>query len=187
MTSNNWSDNICRSFVMNNSIKILSRAETESLLSSLCKLLIDCVASGASIGFLPPLSPTLAENYWKSVAEDLDSGERVLLVAQKDTEILGAVQFELAMKENAKHRAEIQKLMVHTKHRGKGIARILMTRTEEIAFGLGRTLLVLDTKQGDAAETLYEKWDYQRVGVIPQYAKSADGRLHGTVFFYKSL
>ena len=172
---------------MSNSIKILSRAETKNLLPSLCELLIDCVASGASIGFLPPLSQTVAENYWRSIAEDTDLGERVLLVAQQNTQILGAVQLEFAVKENAKHRAEIQKLMVHTEHRGKGIARIMMTRIEEIAFGLGRTLIILDTKQGDAAEALYEKWDYQRVGVIPQYVKDADGRLHGTVFFYKSL
>ena len=172
---------------MNDWVKNLNGAEAENLLSSLSELLIDCVASGASIGFLPPLSQTTAENYWKSIVEDLNSGERVLLVAQKDTEILGAVQLELATKENAKHRAEIQKLMVHTKYRGKGIARMLMTRIEAIAFELGRTLIVLDTKQGDAAETLYEKWNYQRVGVIPQYVKEADGRLHGTVIFYKSL
>ena len=47
--------------------------------------------------------------------------------------------------------------------------------------------LVLDTRQGDVAERLYLKQGYIRAGSIPQYARSADGTLHTTVFFYRLL
>lgn len=169
------------------SIKNLSRAEAEGVKLSLCELLIDSVSSGASVGFLPPLAEDDAMNYWQGVIDDLDSGKRILIVAQEDGEVLGTVQLELAAKPNANHRAEIQKLLVHTRHRNRGVARALITELENIAHERELTLLFLDTIQGDTAEKLYEKWNYVRVGVIPHYAKWTDDKLHGTVIFYKYL
>lgn len=166
-------------------IRSLNSEEAKKILLELCELLIDTVSNGASIGFLPPLSFEVASAYWTSVIDDLDSGNRVLLLAHNESEVFGAVQLEIATKENAQHRAEIQKLMVHTQHRNKGIAKALMMEVEDIARAKGRRLLVLDTKQGDMAEKLYEKWNYIRAGAIPHYAKCADGKLHSTVLFYK--
>ena len=110
-----------------------------------------------------------------------------MFAAVGNGEIFGTVQLELAAKQNAQHRAEVQKLMVHSKHRKKGIAKALMDQMEAAARETGRTLLVLDTLEGDTAERLYEKWNYQRAGSIPQYARCADGKLHPTVLFYKFL
>jgi len=50
-----------------------------------------------------------------------------------------------------------------------------------------RSLLVLDTRGGDVAEGIYQKLGYQLVGTIPQYARSSDGNLHDTVFYYRLL
>jgi hypothetical protein len=62
-----------------------------------------------------------------------------------------------------------------------------MQEIEQAARECGRTLLVLDTRQGDAAEQLYRSLEYREAGVIPMYARSATGTLDGTVFFYKML
>jgi acetyltransferase len=48
-------------------------------------------------------------------------------------------------------------------------------------------LLVLDTRLGDAAERLYARMGYRRVGVIPKFALSLVGRLEATVIFYRNL
>jgi hypothetical protein len=40
---------------------------------------------------------------------------------------------------------------------------------------------------GDAAERLYERLGWMRVGVIPDYALYPDGRLCATTVFYKQL
>ena len=88
---------------------------------------------------------------------------------------------------NAKHRAEVMKLMVHRRARGQGIGRALMLGLEEEARRVGRTLLVLDTRAGDAAERLYARLGYTRVGVIPRYARSASGSLDDTVYFYREI
>jgi len=62
-----------------------------------------------------------------------------------------------------------------------------MRRLEDLARERGRVLLVLDTREGDAAELLYQKLGYTVAGVIPGYARSASGALDGSVFYYKHL
>jgi acetyltransferase len=153
----------------------------------LAALLIDCVESGASVGFIPPLSVSEALRYWDELAHDLQSGSRLLVVALVDTHVAGAVQLALCTKKNGLHRAEVEKLMVHTRHRSAGIGRALVERIEQLAKEHNRKLLVLDTRSGDIASLLYRKCGYIEAGQIPNYALSASGRLDATQFFYKQL
>jgi len=154
---------------------------------ALGELLIDVVGAGASVGFLPPLSPEVAESYWESVEKGLAEGHRELLLAERDGVLTGTVQLELAVKPNARHRAEVTKLLVHVSARRQGIGRLLMAEVEELARSHGRTLLVLDTREGDPAEELYLKLGYVRSGRIPAYARNASGTLDATLIFYRLL
>ncbi len=106
----------------------------------------------------------------------MKQGRRLLLAAFADGELVGTVQVVLALPPNQPHRAEIAKLLVHRSARGRGIARLLMEHAEAEARAEGRTLLVLDTVTGDAAERLYERMGWNKVGVIPGYALYPDGR-----------
>ena len=45
-------------------------------------LLDDCISSGASVGFIPPLQEFEARDYWLSLNDDLVKGTRILLVAK---------------------------------------------------------------------------------------------------------
>ncbi|EFA83785.1 hypothetical protein PPL_02853 [Heterostelium album PN500] len=168
----------------------------DGALNNLVTLLIDSVQSGASVGFIAPLPRIDAVSYWLSVQNDLKERSRFMLIAidentdvnSKDSlEILGSVQLSLCMKKNGLHRAEVEKLMVKSTHRGKGIATVLMNEIERLAKNNGRTLLVLDTRQDDVASRLYTKLSYIEAGVIPQYALSSNGELSGTTYFYKLL
>lgn len=89
----------------------------------LAKLLQDAVASGASIGFLPPLTDKEAINYWHGGAEALKTSHRILLAVELEQQIIGTVQVALESRPNGSHRAEVMKLMVYTSMRGKGIAQ----------------------------------------------------------------
>ena len=154
----------------------------------LVDLLADAVDSGASLGFLPPLEAAEAGGYWDSVVAALRDGSRVLLVARDPaTGIVGSVQLDLAMRANARHRAEVTKLMVHRAARRRGTGRALMLAVEAHAHRLGRTTLVLDTRQGDPSEALYRALGWTEAGTIPRYAESADGTLHPTVIYYRLL
>lgn len=169
------------------SIERVSPAEEAAALPGLIHLLQDTVASGASVGFLPPLSAEEAQHYWRTVFQEVAQDACVLLVAREAGQVVGSVQLALALKPNAQHRAEVQKLFVLSNQRRLGIGRALMHAVEQVARDCGRTLLVLDTRQGDNAERLYRKLEYCEAGVIPAYARSANGTLDGTVIFYKPL
>jgi ribosomal protein S18 acetylase RimI-like enzyme len=169
-------------------IESLGAEEAARELPGLSALLEDAVEHGASIGFLPPMAPGEAGAYWRTVVVALREGSRVLLVA-RDTEgdVVGSAQLDLATRPNAYHRAEVMKVMVHSKARRRGIGRTLMRAIEEHARRRGRTTLVLDTRRGDHAERLYEDVGWTFAGVIPRYARSADGSLDPSAFYYKLL
>jgi acetyltransferase len=172
---------------MNVVIEQLTFEQATAELSELIDLLKDSVAGGASIGFLPPLENDQARNYWEGVTEDLARGALVLLVARQAGTVVGTVQLTLAQRPNARHRAEVQKLLVHTRARRQGIGLALLDAADGAARLARRTLLVLDTRAGDPSEQLYLKHGYTRAGTIPQYARSANGELHATTIFYKLL
>ena len=62
-----------------------------------------------------------------------------------------------------------------------------MVAVEDAARDEGRTLLVLDTVTGGAAEQLYLRAGWQRVGEIPRYALMPDGAPCSTTVFYKDV
>lgn len=168
-------------------VERLSAEEARPLVRRLVELLRDSVHGGSSVGFLPPVAFETAESYWLEVLDEVTGGRRVLLVSREGGEVTGTVQLALVAKQNGLHRAEVQKLLVHTSFRGRGVARALMGAAEEAARAEGRTTLVLDTEQGSVAERLYERCGYTRAGVIPRYALDAEGGLISTVVFYKLL
>jgi len=146
------------------------------------------VDGGASVGFVPPIAAKDATAYWESVAAALKGGGRRLWIARAaDGGIAGTVQLDLAGQANGRHRAEVTKLMVVSSARRRGIGRLLMEAAEAEARKLGRTTLVLDTRQGDPSEALYRRTGWQPGGTIPRYARSADGTLHTTAVYYKLL
>ena len=169
-------------------VEPLTHAQAPSCRAGFVELLRDVVDGGASVGFLPPLAETEAAAYWDSVAGALNGGGRRLWIARgADGAIIGTVQLDLAGQVNGRHRAEVMKLMVHSGARQRGIGQALMEAAEAEARRLGRSTLVLDTRQGDPSEKLYRKLGWQLGGAIPLYARSADGTLHTTAFYYKPL
>jgi acetyltransferase len=81
----------------------------------------------------------------------------------------------------------VQKVIVHTAFRRRGIGKVLMQAIERAAIDAKRSLLVLDTLHGEAAELLYQEMGYHLVGIIPYFAKNADGGLDATAVYYKFL
>lgn len=164
-------------------VTIIQLHSVKPQMDELTELLVRVVEDGASIGFLPPLSVTEATRYWEAVI----GPDVVLYAALVDGRIVGSVQLHVCTKPNGSHRAEIAKLMTHPGYRRHGIGRLLMRKAEEKAAELGRSLLVLDTREGDPSNRLYSSIGYIEAGRIPGYARSATGELHATVYYYKNL
>ncbi|MFC0407285.1 GNAT family N-acetyltransferase [Roseomonas elaeocarpi] len=158
-------------------------------LRALAGILRACVEAGASVGFLLPFPEAAAEAFWQNLRPAFQTGHRRLLVAEdaRNGAILGTVQLVLDTPANGRHRAEIAKLLVHPQARRRGIARALMRAAEAMARREGRTLLVLDTRTGDAAEPLYRALGFQVTGVVPRYARGTHGALEDCTFLHKLL
>ncbi len=158
--------------------------------AELAALLTECVARGASIGFLAPLSPAEANAYWAKISGDLPGGYRVLLVAREhaDGPILGTAQLAVESRANGRHRGEVQKVMVSPRVRRRGIAAQLMQEIEAAARRRRLTLLFLDTSEGHGgAREFYARLDYVYVGGIPGYAMDPDGQPAANAIYYKTL
>lgn len=166
-------------------ISLLDATQALAQLNDFVDVLCNCVNNGASVGFLPPLSAEEAETYWRDVFADVARGQIVLWGAQEGGRVIGTVQLHPSGKRNGLHRAEVAKMLVHSSARRRGVANALMTALEDEARRMNRTTLVLDTRQGEPSEFLYQGLGYQKAGVIPQFARSADGTLHSTVIYYK--
>ena len=169
---------------MNFTIERLTAAQAADAIDELIELLRDSLEHGAWLGFALPLQSDQAWRYWTQVIADVDREARVLLVAYQAGQIVGAVQLEPATTRNAPHRAEVQKLLVHSRARRQGIGRALMQAIGAVAFEMGRRLLVLNTRKGNHAEQLYRQIGYIRAGEIPRYTCNLDGELSNTVFYY---
>jgi acetyltransferase len=160
-------------------------------LRDLADLLCDAVNSGSAVSFLAPLAQETAEAWWRKTIEGADPKTLFFIVrseSEQGNEIVGAVQLHASWAPNQPHRADIAKLIVHRRARGLGLGRMLMQTVEQAAAEAGYTLLVLDTRRGCEAESLYRKLGWAEAGVIPDFAVNADGSgLHDTVIFYKRV
>ncbi|HEY6389693.1 MAG TPA: GNAT family N-acetyltransferase [Bryobacteraceae bacterium] len=161
--------------------------QAERDIQQFADLLIDAVASGASVGFMPPLAQPEAFSYWRGVIAAMRDGSRILLVSADGDLIQGSVQIDLETRANGNHRAEAIKLFVHRCARRRGLAKALMAELESIARNMGRTLLLTDTRKGGEAEKMCEALGYVKFGEVPNYARTGDGRLNTSSFFYKEL
>jgi len=168
-------------------VEIKQVSSISGLVEQLHSLLADCIVSGASVGFLTPINDQEVKSYWESVESELESGTRKLFLAYDNDNVIGAVQLSLCAKANGAHRGEVEKLMVDTRARGKGVSKKLMSLMESTASKMGLSLLVLDTRLGDVASSLYRSIGYTEAGQIPQFARSSTGELEATVYFFKLL
>jgi len=158
----------------------------DDVVRELAAVLVDTVDSNAGISFMAGFRLDDAEAWWRKTLGSL-SPRAVVLVARDARGVVGTVQLQPAWPPNQPHRADVAKLMVHRRARGRGIARALMAELERHAREQRFTLLLLDTCKGGAAERLYTSLGWVRVGEVPNFALNPDGSWCDTVFFYKAL
>lgn len=168
-------------------IESLDAAAARAAIPALSEILRDCVANGASVGFMDWNGREDFETFWAGVAGEVAAGRVNLLAAASEGQIVGTAQVQFVAKPNQPHRAEIAKVLVHSRARRRGIGEALMREAEAVARKAGRDLLVLDTDEAGSARRLYRRLGWTEVGTIPRFALMPDGRDCGSTFFYKDL
>ena len=151
----------------------------------LAGLLLDALAHGAAMDLPSTLTAREAADYWQGMQAALAGGSRVLLAAVHEGGLLGAVQLEFYQRPNGCDGAELQKMMVHSGARRRGIGSVLLRAAEAETRELGRSLLFLDTEAGSGAEELYHGLGYTRVDALADTL--AEDCARPTAMYYKSL
>ncbi|KAJ3917406.1 acyl-CoA N-acyltransferase [Lentinula edodes] len=183
-----------------------------SIVPQLATLLKSCIDNNITMNFIQPFSIEDASAFWLSAEENVVQRKQFVIIAQESQGssedeadyndsrheqhvlesrtpiILGCVILYLAQLPNAKHRAEVGKLIVGREHRKRGIGKMLLDRMEDEARKHGRKILVLDTETGSGAELFYERLGYSKAGVIPDASLAPDGKRYTSyTYFYKRL
>lgn len=168
-------------------IALVSGPELVTYADELAAVLIESVEGGASVGFLAPVDRADAAVWWRERAAAVEAGSHRVWIARDDEGVVGTIGLVKAPLPNARHRAEVAKLIVRPSARGRGVGRALLGAVEEWAAEEGLTLLVLDTETDSVAERLYRSAGWIRCGSIPWYAADPSGTLKGTTLYYKAL
>jgi GNAT superfamily N-acetyltransferase len=168
-------------------IRVLEPAEMATRIDGLAAILSDAVAHGASVNFMAGVSDEVVRGFWLGQLPGVETGERVLLVAEQDGRLIGTAIVSFAPQPNAPHRAEIGKMLVHSSARRQGLGRRLLEAAENAARDAGRTLLVLDTETSSSGDALYRSQGWTELGAIPGHSFAPDGRLTAATYFYKVL
>lgn len=168
-------------------IRPLSGADAPAHRAALAEILAECVAGGASIGFMDGVTRADCAAWWDGVLADLRAGRVALFGAFVGGELAGSVQLGFSAMPNGRFRGEVRKLIVRRSARGRGAATALMGALEADARARGLRTLVLDTGTGSDAERLYRRLGWTVCGPIPDYALWPDGSPCETTVFWKAL
>ncbi|TPX35473.1 hypothetical protein SmJEL517_g02055 [Synchytrium microbalum] len=166
-------------------VVMLSADDAAKHLPEFIDLLRDSVENGGSIGFVIPMELKVAESFWLGVFEDVQTGNRKLLAILSDQGVASRSPAETSY---ITHRAEVQKLLVHSSKRKNGLGSRLMEAVEDLARKENRRLLVLDTIEENIK--FYQRLKWNLVGEIPEFALSpygTDRDADSTYVFYKLL
>jgi GNAT superfamily N-acetyltransferase len=170
-------------------IKALDGRAYEAAIPDLAALLIDAVEGGASVNFMAGVTPAEAAAWWTERMPRVADGTITPFVAtdQGSGRVVGTAILVRSRNQNAPHRAEIGKVIVHRSVRRRGLGRALMEAAEARARADGRWLLILDTEAGCPADALYRTLGWQVLGTMPNHAYRSDGALAPTTYFWKDL
>ncbi|KAA2214692.1 GNAT family N-acetyltransferase [Teichococcus oryzae] len=168
-------------------VEAADAAAAASAERSLAEILVACVADGGSLDHRHPLSLDAARALWRKVSADVAMGTRLLLIAWQEGRMAGTVQLDLATPETEPHRAVLRQLLVHPDFRRAGVGRALVQRAEQAARGIGRSLLTLDCRAGEAAERLFGGLGWVQAGRIPGFGRDAAGQPADQILLYRVL
>ncbi|MBU6164976.1 MAG: GNAT family N-acetyltransferase [Alphaproteobacteria bacterium] len=168
-------------------IRLIDPAADAPLIPQLAAMMVAAVDAGASIGFMAGFSQGEAEAWWQARFRAARVAEIFILVAAEGDAVAGTVTLVPATMPNQLHRADVAKMLVAPHAQRRGVGAALLAAVEDLARGMGRTTLVLDTISGSAAARLYERGGWEHVGEIPAYALMPDGAMAPTTYYTRRL
>ena len=114
-------------------------------------------------------------------------GGSFLMGAWVGSELVGMIGLERQSQQKLRHSAELNSMMVHPRHTGKGIGiRLVEAAIAQARQAIGLEQIVLRVSaSSESAIRLYERAGFQGCGVVPHAIKLVDGP--GQVRYFDKL
>jgi ribosomal protein S18 acetylase RimI-like enzyme len=158
----------------------------ENLKNHITHLMNRVLQKETTIGFPSPLDDREASELLAGLNESLKSGAKYLLIAEAGDQIVAHVILTPHPLPNCAHQVEVSRLMICPSFRGTGlltqIAQKLVLKSEI----LGRSLILLDVREGTLAQALWKSWGFKEYGRLPDYAR-VNGKTHAGIFMYQEV
>src|SRR3546814_15854851 len=109
------------------SVRALDAVEAEARLEELFDILVDAVAHGASVNFMAGFSHDEARVFWRNQFHGIAKGQMHLFVGEVGGRLLATSMLMFASHPNARHRHELDKILVNSPAQQPGMGRRLRT------------------------------------------------------------
>lgn len=147
----------------------------DALRSELLDCWVEASNAGGAVGFVGPVTPEdVAPVLDRSIAEAHD-GRRLLVVLRSGERLAGFGYLSFNAMPQQSHWATVLALMVHPKHQGQGLGRVLLDGIADVARERGLEFLVLQYRDGLGLGDFYEKLGFVEVGRVPGCIRVAPG------------
>ena len=150
--------------------EVVVRPAREQDLDAIVELFVEVAAEGRWIGTEPPVD---RDRRRRRLAETLDQDHEVVLVAEAGGRIIGQLGMDLAG-----YGVADLGMLVSEGWRGRGVGSALLRAGIEWARGAGAHKVALQVWPHNAAAlALYEKFGFQREGLLRGHYRRRDGEL----------
>lgn len=150
--------------------------------AGLLSLIAESVGDQAILGFTAPLAHDESEAWLARLDADLRAGRLLLLLARsKDGTVEGMVALEPGGLATQRHHVTVRRAFLRASRRGSHVLLYAVLQILAQCEARGWTTLLVDVREGTAAERLWRRLGFREYGRLEDYARHA-GRIHAGIF-----
>lgn len=139
-----------------------------------------------TIGFPGPLDENTGRSLMRQLHEDVQTGRRHVLVAEKGNKVVGQLILTPNQLPNCRHTVEISRGIIDPAFRGAGLSLRAFREVANKCEELNRELIWLDVRDGTLAAMWWRHFGFKPFGVLEDYARVGDKTYTG-VYMAQSL
>jgi hypothetical protein len=160
----------------------LSDVDSETA-TQLLRLMNRTLEEETTIGFPGPIDDETGYALMRQMDADVKSGHRHVLVASKDSVIVGQLILTPNSSPNHRHIVELTRGTIHPSFRGGGLALLAFQEVARKCEELGREVICLDVRAGTMAAVWWQHFGFKPYGLLSDYSRVGGKKYQGLYLF----
>jgi hypothetical protein len=160
----------------------LSGVDSETA-TQLLRLMNRTLEEETTIGFPGPIDDETGYALMRQMDDDVKSSHRHVLVASKDSVIVGQLILTPNSSPNHRHIVELTRGTIHPSFRGGGLALLAFQEVARKCEELGREVICLDVRAGTMAAVWWQHFGFKPYGLLSDYSRVGGKKYQGLYLF----